>query len=126
MDLLPLRDYQTLLHQAQFVVLPLMDLPHAAGDSHIVQSMSAGKAIIASRTPSPEAYIKPGVSGMLVPPNDVDALREAILRLWQNPDEAAQMGRAARRQYEDNYTFEKVGLRVQEILQKVSNGQTAH
>lgn len=123
MDLLPLREYQTLLHQAQFVVLPLMDLPHAAGDSHIVQSMSASKAIIASRTPSPEAYIQSGVNGILVPPHDVKALREAILHLWQSSEEATRMGQAARCQYEENYTFAKVGQRVQGILQKVHNGQ---
>lgn len=124
MDLLPLREYQTLLHQAQFVVLPLMNRPHAAGDSHIVQSMSAGKAIIASRTPSPEAYICSGINGLLVPPHDPSSLREAILHLWQNPQEATRMGQAARQQYEENYTFEKVAPRVQEILQKVAYEQS--
>jgi glycosyltransferase involved in cell wall biosynthesis len=85
--------------------------------------MSASKAIIASRTPSPEAYIQSGVNGILVPPHDVKALREAILHLWQSSEEATRMGRAARCQYEENYTFAKVGQRVQGILEKVHNGQ---
>lgn len=121
MDLLPLKEYQMLLHQSQFVVVPLMDLPFSAGDSHLVQSMSAGKAIIASRTPSPEAYIQSGVNGMLVAPHDVGAMREAIWHLWQHPEEATRMGIAARRRYEERHTFEKVAGQVQEIVQQVCN-----
>ena len=123
MDFMPLRDYHALLHRAQFVVVPLQDLPHSAGDSHIVQSMSAGKAVIATRAPSPETYIEPGVTGRLVSPGDVEEMREAIVYLWQNPQETARMGQAARQRYEENYTFEKVAQRVQDILLKVHHAE---
>lgn len=121
-DLMPIRDYQLLLHQAQFVVLPLFLTPHSAGDSHIVQSMSASKAVIASRTPSPETYIKHGATGLLVSPGSVNELREAIRYLWENPQEASRMGREARLRYEENYTYEKFAQRVEGLLAKVYRG----
>lgn len=121
-DLLPIKDYQLLLHQAQFVVLPLLSIPHSAGDSHIVQSMSASKAIIASRAPSPETYIKHGVTGTLVSPGNVDELREAINYLWHNPQVALTMGQQGRRRYEEYYTFEKFAQQVERLLLKVYHG----
>jgi rhamnosyl/mannosyltransferase len=121
-DLLPITDYQILLHQAQFVVLPLVSIPHSAGDSHLVQSMTASKAVIASRTPSPETYIKHGTTGLLVSPGNVNELRKAIKYLWENPQEAVRMGREGRRRYEENYTFEKFAQRVERLLLEVSHG----
>ena len=55
--------------------------------------MSFGKAVVATRAPSTETYVQDGVTGLLVAPHDVEGMREAILYLWQNPEEAARMGR---------------------------------
>ena len=121
-DLLPIKEYQILLHQAEFVVLPLQPIPHSAGDSHLVQSMSASKAIIASRAPSPETYIKEGETGLLVEPENPAALRSAIEFLLNNPAEAVKMGQNGRKRFEENYTFEKFAGQVERLLIEVANG----
>ena len=120
-DLLSLVEYQKLLHRAQFVVVPLQDLPHSAGDSHLAQSMSAGKAIIASRTPSPEAYIEHGVNGLLVPPGDAQSLRDAIQDLSAHPEQIASLGAAARCSFESKHTFERFSAEFYQLLQRVTN-----
>jgi glycosyltransferase involved in cell wall biosynthesis len=43
--------------------------------------------------------------GVVVPPNDVRALREALAGLLADPGRAAEMGRRARRRCEDEYSF---------------------
>ena len=44
--------------------------------------------------------VKDGVEGFLVPPDDIDAIADAIRKLAENPDLRVQMGMAARRRVE--------------------------
>lgn len=119
MDLLPPREFRKLLSQAFFVIIPLQALPHAAGDSHLIQAMSAGKAVIATRTPSSETYIKAGETGILTSPANVSEMRESIWHLWTNPQETQQMGQKARQTYEEKYTMEKYAQRIHTLLHRV-------
>lgn len=48
-------------------------------------------------------------TGLVIPPNDVDALRQAMETLWQNPKKATQMGANARQRYLDIFTAERMG-----------------
>jgi rhamnosyl/mannosyltransferase len=54
------------------------------------------------------SYVLDGKTGLLVPPGDVQALRNAICRLWENPALAREMGRAGREFMEKNYSQERV------------------
>ena len=109
------QDLQHYLYKTYFYVVPLQPITHAGGDSSLLQAMSFGKALVATRAPSTEAYIQHGETGLLVEPHDVDGMRQAILRLWNNPDEAKRMGKEARRRFEENHTIDKLAQRVYEI-----------
>jgi rhamnosyl/mannosyltransferase len=85
--------------------------------------MSFGKAVVATRAPSTETYIKHGVTGLLVEPSDVEGMRQAILHLWRNPDEAKRMGKEARRRFEENHTINKLAQRVYNIALEVCHAQ---
>ena len=52
--------------------------------------------MVASRTGGLVDVVEDGVTGLLVPPADPTALARAILRLLENPRDAAAMGRAGR------------------------------
>ena len=86
------RELQDYLYETNFYVVPLQPIAHAGGDSSLLQAMSFGKAVVATRAPSTETYIQHGVTGLLVEPGDVEGMRQAILHLWRNPDEAVQDG----------------------------------
>jgi glycosyltransferase involved in cell wall biosynthesis len=115
-----LQDY---LYACQFYVVPLQAIGHAGGDSSLLHAMSFGKAIVATRAPSTETYIQDGVTGFLVEPRDAEGMRRAILHLWRNPDEAARMGRAARRYFEDHHTIDRLAQRVYGVALDVCQGQ---
>jgi glycosyltransferase involved in cell wall biosynthesis len=51
--------------------------------------------------------IQEGMTGLYVPVGDADALRSAIMSLWNEPSRAQQMGRNARAYVEKNHTLEK-------------------
>jgi glycosyltransferase involved in cell wall biosynthesis len=101
-------------------VVPLQPITHAGGDSSLLQAMSFGKAVVATRAPSTETYIQHGETGLLLEPHDVEGMRQAILHLWRNPDEARRMGQAARRRFEENHTIDHLARRVYNIAQEVA------
>jgi len=118
-EMMPEKEYARLLVSAKFVVIPLLDTPHAAGEASIVQTMAAGKAIVATRTHSTSYYVEDGITGILVPPKEPRAMREACLYLLSHPEECKAMGAAARRRYEEQFTSEHTARCQYAVLQKM-------
>jgi glycosyltransferase involved in cell wall biosynthesis len=109
---LPYRQLQDYLYNSLFYIVPLQPIAHAGGDSSLLHAMSFGKAIVATRAPSTETYIEHGVTGLLVEPQDVEGMRQAILHLWRNPAEATRMGKESRQRFEENHTIDKLAQRI--------------
>jgi mannosyltransferase len=63
----------------------------------LLEAMATGNAVVAARAGAAETVIEDGKSGLLVPPDDADALTAALERLMLNPEAARAMGRAARK-----------------------------
>lgn len=102
---------------ARFVVVPLEDTQQAsAGVSVILEASASGKAVIATRTRGTPSYLKEGETGLLVPPQDVQALRKAIQTLWTQPELAGAMGRAGRRFVEANFDPSALDRRAREVF----------
>jgi glycosyltransferase involved in cell wall biosynthesis len=117
------RDFMDYIYHSQFYIVPLQPISHAGGDSSLIQAMSFSKAIVATRAPSTETYIEPGSTGILVAPGNVKEMREAILSLWNNPQEAARMGQEARRRFEEYYTIEKFAQRFYDIVLEIHHAK---
>lgn len=62
----------------------------------LVEAMAAGCACIASDVVGVRGVVEDGVTGLLVPEGDAQALAKAIARLLQDPALAARLGAAAR------------------------------
>lgn len=58
----------------------------------MIEAMAHAKPVIASAVGGVVDVIQSGVTGLLVPEKDADALAAAILSLLQHPDRAAQLG----------------------------------
>ena len=55
-----------------------------------------------------------GVNGLIIPPNDPDALAEAILKLYRNRELCARLGAAGRQRVTEKFTWEHFGARLRE------------
>jgi mannosyltransferase len=62
----------------------------------LIEAMSSGAALVASRAGAAELVIEDGVSGVLTPPGDVDALVMALEPLMRDPAAAIAMGERGR------------------------------
>ena len=86
-----------LLELAAVHLLPQVD---AAADlmlpSKLTNILLSGRPVIATTLPGTGLYDEVEGCGLLIPPGDADALAAAILRLADNPEQAAALGDAAR------------------------------
>jgi glycosyltransferase involved in cell wall biosynthesis len=123
MGWLDYRVAQDYMYESSFYVVPLQSITFAGGDSSLLQAMSFGRAAVATRAPSTETYLEHEQTGLLVEPGDVEGMRQAILHLWRNPDEAIRMGKEARRRFEENHTMDKLAQRVYDVALEVYRAQ---
>jgi glycosyltransferase involved in cell wall biosynthesis len=119
------RELEDHLYKSQFCVVPLQPIAHSSGETSLLHAMSFGKAVVATRSPGTETYIQHGLTGLLVEPGDVQAMRQALLHLWRNPDVAAQMGKEGRRRFEEDHTMAKFAQRTYDVAQEVYRAQCA-
>ncbi len=88
----PLDEVPSLVTAADVVVLPY----RSATQSGILHAaFTGGRAVIATSVGGLAEDIDDGVSGLLVPPGDIDALARAIVRLLDDPQLAERLGAQA-------------------------------
>lgn len=62
----------------------------------LLEAMASGAAVVAARAGAAETAVSAGITGILVPPGDVDALERALEPLMRVPERAAAMGERGR------------------------------
>jgi glycosyltransferase involved in cell wall biosynthesis len=72
----------------------------------ILESMAAGKPVVATKIGGSPEMVTNGVTGYLVPPADPDALAKAIITSLQNEEKANVMGEAGRKRATDIFSVE--------------------
>jgi glycosyltransferase involved in cell wall biosynthesis len=70
-----------------------------------IEAMARGIPVVASRVASLPEIVVDSVTGMLVPPGDAPALRDAVHSLLADPVRRATMGQAARRRVAEHFTW---------------------
>jgi glycosyltransferase involved in cell wall biosynthesis len=87
-------EYLRLLEGATIVVVPLLPAERATGQVVVLEALSLGKPVVATRAAGTVDYVRDGENGLLVGPQDATALADAVNRLLGDPARAAAMGRA--------------------------------
>lgn len=84
-----------------------------------IEAMRAGLPVVVSDVGGAGEAIEDGVSGFLVPRGDVETLRDRLQRLVDDPALRARMGAAARRRYEEHFTFERMYEKTMAVYEEV-------
>jgi mannosyltransferase len=85
----------------------------------LIEAMAAGAALVASRAGAAELVIEDGVSGVLTPPGDVEALVTALEPLMRDPTSAAQMGARARARAIEKFSLDAEAHRIAAVYRAV-------
>lgn len=74
----------------------------------LLEYLAAGIPTVATKVGGNAEIIQHGVNGLLTPPNQPDALADAISSLLQNPLLASQLGYAGRQRVGSHFSFERL------------------
>ena len=104
-------DIPLLLSACDLAVLPSMS---EALPTVLIEAAAAGRAVVATRVGGTAEVVKEHFTGLLVRPNDPEALAAAIVNLLQDPKRLQAFGAAARKHALENCSME---LQVQRTLE---------
>jgi glycosyltransferase involved in cell wall biosynthesis len=74
--------------------------------SAVLEAMACRRPVVATRAGGIPEVVEDGVSGLLVPPADEDALADAIVRVLRDPSVAASLSAAGRTRVESAFSVE--------------------
>nr|KHD97530.1 hypothetical protein GY22_09365 [Kocuria polaris] len=106
----------TLMARARAVVLPSRseNMPLT-----VLEAMSVGTAVVASRVGGIPEILEDGVEGLLVDPGAPDQLRDALQLLGRNPERAHDLGARGRRRWSREYDSAVMAGRLVECWRQV-------
>lgn len=85
----------------------------------LVQGMSLGVPAIATDYGGNPYVIAHEVNGLMVPQRDADALRDALLRLKQEPELYERLSEGARRRYRERFTVEDMTAQIEALYRSL-------
>jgi glycosyltransferase involved in cell wall biosynthesis len=109
-DLLP-----EFFQRASLVVLPYLS---AASSGVLMTAYGFGRPVVATRISGLLEYVEDGVTGLLVPPADVEQLAEAIIRLLSDDTLRRQMGENAARWANEELSGKNVAMQTLGIYER--------
>jgi glycosyltransferase involved in cell wall biosynthesis len=111
---------RALYDAATIVVVPLYPgIEYAAGVNAVLEGMAMAKPVVVSATPGIADYVDDGETGLLVPPANADALRDALSNLLDDDAEASKLGANARRVVDHGLNLDRYVEGVAAIVEDV-------
>ena len=106
-------------HSADLFVLPANSRAEAFGIV-LMEAMAAGLPCITTELGTGTSFIvQHGKTGLIVPPQEPNALAQAINQLVQNPALRQQMGQAGRERILTEFTIERMVDRIEQVYSQV-------
>jgi glycosyltransferase involved in cell wall biosynthesis len=122
----PHHDVAALLQSAHIAVVNprVSDASRAQSPLKLFEYMAAGKAIVAPKIPTIEQILTDGVSGLLVPPNDEQAVAEAFLKLLQDQQLRVNLGFAAKELALKKHSWDRTAAEIEGIMSRLLTSTT--
>ncbi|ALG14089.1 hypothetical protein AOZ06_50940 [Kibdelosporangium phytohabitans] len=102
--------------RASVVAIATRPNVHASGLTVTLEAMASGRPVVIPDTPGLTDYVENEHTGLVYPVGDVDALAKCVQRLVNDDAMAEEMGRAARRKVEREFSTELQAARLAELI----------
>ena len=110
-------DAMELLQNSRFMIMPA--LCYEGFPMAIREAFACGKPVIASRLGAMAELVEDGKTGLLFEPGNPEDLASKIRWMLENEDDCMEMGRNARKVFDEKYTAEKNFEILMNIYKKV-------
>lgn len=110
-------DVKTAIQNSDVIVLPSTygeGVPRA-----LIEGASMAKALVTTNVPGCREIVDHNINGLIIPPNDVNALIDAMLKLANNPELRYQMGQKGRKKVLEEFDEKIVIQKTLEVYKKV-------
>ena len=87
----------------------------------ILEYEAMGRPIICCSNGAPAKFVEKTKAGLSVKCDDLTAFLDSVKKLQSNPKLCRDLGQNGRKFIEDNLTFEKIGLRLSNIITSILN-----
>jgi glycosyltransferase involved in cell wall biosynthesis len=111
-------ELRELYARSRLVVIPLYQSDTDNGITCMLEAWSMSRPVVCSLIDGQRGAVDHGRDGLVVPVGDVEALRKAIVGLWERPEESARMGREGRRTVVQRNGMERFIHEVAAVLQE--------
>jgi teichuronic acid biosynthesis glycosyltransferase TuaC len=116
------KDHETVMEYMSICDVFVMPSWEEAFGIVYLEAMAHGKPVIACRGQGIEDVIVDGKTGLLVKPEDLESLKEAMIKLLSDRSLAENMGRKGRQVVLSNFTWEKSTQKLLEVYEEVLEG----
>jgi L-malate glycosyltransferase len=111
-----LRDVPKLYQHCEFFVLPSRSEPFGIV---LLEAMAFGKAIVATKVGGIPEFVIDGHNGILIPPNDSDALAKEIMRMISDQEHRSELGKNGFALVEEMYNYRVILAHYTNLFQRV-------
>jgi glycosyltransferase involved in cell wall biosynthesis len=109
-------DMQAVYTASQIVTLPSR---HEGVPTSLLEAAASGRPLVASDIPGCRAIVIHGKTGLLVPPGDVAALADALVRLIGDKELRGRMGAAGRELVSKKFTQSQINAQTTAIYEQL-------
>jgi glycosyltransferase involved in cell wall biosynthesis len=113
---IPIEEVALLIELANFLVFPYRNSTQSGA---LQVAYAFGRPVIATRVGGLVDAVEDGHSGYLVPLEDVEALAEKMLLMFNNPQQTADMGRYAKQLSETHFAWEPIANKILAIYENL-------
>jgi glycosyltransferase involved in cell wall biosynthesis len=115
----PISTFKAEALKAKFVVVPLHYTLRSTGLMTCLQSMALGKAVLTSKVPAIDGYIKDGESAVYYRPYDSEDLFHKLSLLSKESTLVKKIGNAARKAVETDFDLLRMGEQLWNCVSRV-------
>jgi glycogen synthase len=94
---------------------------HEGMPNAVLEAMASGLAVIATRISGNEELVEDGKTGILVPVESSESLRDGLRRLLTSDEARAKMGDAGRARVGRSYSWQAAAAQYEALLQRASH-----
>ncbi|MBL7068436.1 MAG: lipopolysaccharide heptosyltransferase II [Candidatus Omnitrophica bacterium] len=109
-------DIPEVMSQLDLLVLP--SVTQEAFGRVIIEAQACGVPVVATRIGGIVDLIEDGVNGLLVTPEDIQALTESMLKIYKDPESAQRLAVEARRNVEEKFSLDKMAQRTVDLYKE--------
>ena len=96
----------------------------------LIEAMATGTALVSTDVGGAAEVITQGETGILVPPANADAIAQAVLSLYRNPEQRRQMASAGQASVRQRFTVPRMVVQqiecYQRLLESSPSGKEIH